>query len=583
MKKTAAVFALIVFSIIILLPFSLTNQTANAQTSSFTITNVVHTVQVLYSGQTVIAENILISGQMPSTFELGLPFKYGVSILHALAYDSNYNVLPVTLGVQLGGQSGFYGAMVSLPSGTSSNFTVIFVLSNAVLSYGTTAYSLDFPAYLGFTQSVGLYNANLVLPNGTTIVGIDKPDGVVNDTTYAKGDLDAFTYAPATATFTVPTADLEQVDISSLSRQITISPSGAISCTDTYKIANNATSAIDSFLFSLPLQATNFVARDQFGTGLITSVQEKDNLFFVQNVTFTLSLDVHASTTLVFDYSLPSISHGQFAKYVLNLNLFPTFNYYVDSASVTVNPPEGATFVSPTLSQIGSSGTLSRSAFQQSLTLNAQGVSYYVTALPSQNVVPITFDYNALWIAFRPTIWMWVAAIVGVVVVAIWKRPKAQPAASSRIAVVKIAPGVTLSPENLKDFVEAYEEKGKLNQELRALEARAQHGRIPRRRYKVQRRTLELRLENLSNRIAQLKEIIRSAGGTYADSVRQVEAAEVELNQVELNLQNIEVRHEAGEISLEVYKKQLTDIERRREKAQATLDGLLLRLRGEIR
>lgn len=582
MKKTAVIFALIVLSMVIFLPFAFTDQAAHAQETGYSIQQVIQTVQVLYSGHTVISENILLSGTLPSTFELGLPFKYGASVLDALAYDSNYNVLPIVLGVQLESQSGFYGAEVTLPSGTSDNFTVVFVLSNALLSIGPTSYNLDFPSYLGFTQSVGTYTVNMVLPNDTSIIGIDKPDGAINATTYSTPNLAAFTYAPATASITVPTGDLEQVDILSLDRQISVSPSGAVSCTDTYKIVDNSTLAIGFFLINLPADALNVVARGQFGTVLATSIQQSNSLVFVQNVTLALSLDSGDSTTMSFSYSLPSVSHGQFTKYVLSLDLFAYYNYYIDSATVTVTPPEGATFITPTLSQIGPSGALSRNAFQESLTFNKQGVSYVDSSIPRENVVVVTFDYNALWIAFRPTSWMWVAAIIGVVVVAVWKRPKTEEA-GTRTATFRMAPGVTLSPESLKDFVEAYEEKGKVSQELRALEARAQHGRIPRRRYKVQRRTLELRLDTLSHRISQLKEVLRSAGGSYVDSVRQIEAAEVELSEVELNLQSLEVRHESGEITLEAYKKQLTDMERRREKAQASLDGLLLRLRGEIR
>jgi hypothetical protein len=581
-KKTAVIFALIVLSMVIFLPLAFTGQAAHAQATGYSIQQVIQTVQILFSGHTVISENILLSGQLPSTFELGLPFKYGTSILDASAYDSNYNVLPIALGVQLGSQSGFYGAEVTLPSGTSDNFTVVFILSNAVLSIGPTSYNLDYPAYLAFTQSVGTYTTNMVLPNGTSIVGIDKPDGVINATTYSTSNLAAFTYAPATASITVPTGDLEQVNILSLDRQISISPSGGVSCTDTYKIVDNSTLGIGAFQINLPGDALNVVARDQFGAVLSTSLLESSSQVLLENVTLALSLNPGDSTTMSFYYSLPSVSHGQFTKYVLTLDLFAYYNYYIDSATVTITPPEGATFITPTLSQIGPSGDLSRNAFQESLTFNKQGVSYVDSTIPSENIVLVTFDYNALWIAFRPTIWMWVAAVLGVVVVAVWKRPKIKETASG-VAVVKMGPGAALSPESLKDFVEAYEEKGKVSKELRALEARAQHGRIPRRRYKVQRRTLELRLDTLSHRIAQLKEVLRSAGGSYVDSVRQIEAAEVELNEVELNLQSIEVRHESGEITLEVYKKQLTDMERRREKAQASLDGLLLRLRGEIR
>jgi len=581
-KKTAVALALIVLSMAIFLPFIFNNQAVNAQTN-YSIQTVNHTVQVLYSGQVVITENIILSGQVPSSFELGLPFKYGSSVLETLAYDSNYKVLTVTQGVQFQSQSGFYGVVVTLPSGTSNNFTVVIILSNAVITQTLTSYNLDFPAYLGFAQTVNSCNGNVSLPNGAYIVGIDKPDGVVNATNYQTSNLAAFTYAPATATFTAGLGYIQLINFPTLDRQINIGPSGSVSCTDSYKIVNNSTSSISSLLINVPVSSENFVARDQFGSVLSTSIQQVNGLVLVQNVTLAVTLLAGESTLMTLDYSLPSISHGQFTQYNLNFDLFAYFNYYIDSSSVTITPPEGATITNPTFSEIGLTSNLNRNAFQQSLTINKDGVSYVDSVIPADDVVTVTFDYNALWIAFRPTSWMWAVALVGVVVVAVWKRPKAKAAAAPTMAVVRVAPGVTLNSEHIKEFVETYEEKRKVTQELRSLDARAEHGRIPRRRYKVQRKTYELRLETLSQKIAQLKAILRSAGGSYSDIVRQIEAAEVEINETELSLQNIEVRHESGEIPLDSYKKQLTDLERRKEKANTTLDGLLLRLRGEAR
>ena len=582
MKKTAVVFVLLVFSMAIFLPFSFNNQAAHAQTLGFSIQHVDHNVQVLYSGHVVITEKIQLSGQMPNTFELGLPFKFGSYILKGTAYDSNNNLLPVTLGVQLQDQSGFYGATVTLPSGTSSTFTVVFILSNQVITSTSTGYSLDFPAYLGFVQTVADYNASLTLPSGATIVSIDKPDGVVNATTYTKQDLSAFTYSPATATFSVASFGyFQQVDIPTLDRQVHISPSGAITSTDTYRIVNNSTVSIASFLINLPVNASNVIAKDQFGRVLSTSVQQTNSQVFVESVTLAIAVGAGESSILTFDYSLPSISPAQSARYVLNLDLFPYFNYYVDSASVTVTPPEGATIISPQLAQIGYSTDLTRNVFQETLSIKKEGISYVDSIIPSEDVVPITFDYNPLWIAFRPTSWTWAIVIVGVVIVALWTRPKTKTAAP-KIKVAKVTPGASLSPEHIKNFIEAYEEKTKITQELRSLDARAQHGRIPRRRYKVQRRSLEVRAETLSQTIAQIKEIFRSVGGNSADIARQIESAEVELNEVELNLQTLEVRRETGEISLGDYRKELTDLERRKEKAAIKVHGLLLRLRGEI-
>jgi hypothetical protein len=588
LKKTAVVFALTVLIVGIFMPFSFNFQVARAQTAGYTITHVDHNVQVLYSGHVVISDKIQISGSLPSNLQLGFPYRYGSYVLKGIAYDSNFKDLPVMLGVQLQDQSGFYGASVNLPQGTSNTFTVVFVLSNGALTPSASQYSLDFPAYPSFTQTVAECSVNLTLPSGASIIGIDKTDGVVNATTYAKANLAAFTYSPATATFSAASGTISEVNIPSLIRQFVISPSGGISCKDTYQIVNNSTMGVYSFLVNLPVNATNVVARDQFGRALSTAVQQTNSQVFVENVTLAVTMGAGESNLLILDYSLPSVPAGQFSRYALNLDLFPYFNYFIETASVTVTPPEGATIVAPKLSQIGPSDSLNRNAFQESLTVNMDGVSYLNSIIPSQETLSVTFEYSPLWIAFRPTLWAFAVVLVGVVIVGLWKRPKGKtPKAVVEVPSKARTPeGITLevslSPEKLSEFVAAYEDKNKIASEIRSLEARAAHGRIPRRRYKVQRRTLELRLENLNRTISQLKEPIRSAGGSIADIVRQIENAEIELNEAEMNLKNIDIRHETGEISLEAYRKQHPDLERRKEKAEEKLEGLLLRLRGEI-
>jgi chromosome segregation ATPase len=119
--------------------------------------------------------------------------------------------------------------------------------------------------------------------------------------------------------------------------------------------------------------------------------------------------------------------------------------------------------------------------------------------------------------------------------------------------------------------------------EIDSLEAKVQKGRIPRRRYKVQRKTLEMRLSTLARTLADVKERMRSAGGHYSDLMRQLEVAETEINEAEANVKSIDARHSRGEISLETYRKLLGDYQRRKEKAETTINGILLRLREEIR
>jgi chromosome segregation ATPase len=150
-----------------------------------------------------------------------------------------------------------------------------------------------------------------------------------------------------------------------------------------------------------------------------------------------------------------------------------------------------------------------------------------------------------------------------------------------RIATTEAS--VSLSPENVRTFTEAYDEKSRLTFELQTLETRAQKGKMPRRRYKVQKRTLENRIDSISKNISELKKLFRSAGGNYANLVRQLDVAEVELAEVETNTRNIEVRHRKGALPLDAYKKAEAEYERRKEKAEASINGILLRLREETR
>jgi hypothetical protein len=418
-----------------------------------------------------------------------------------------------------------------------------------------------------------------VLPDYATGVTVTKDDGVVDTTNFVKENLAAFTYSPASASFSLPSGILQIIGIKKLDRVITISPIGDIVASDSYRIVNNSTGSIGSFGVDLPLNASNIVGRDEFGRTLTVELLGTGATFQLVNVTFILPLNSGESTLLTVEYTLPSVSPEQITRFALNLDLFPYFDYYVDEASVTIIPPEGARFLTPQLSSIDPFSSLNREIFQETLSINREGVSYIDYAVPSEDVLQVTYDYNPLWLSFRPTLWMWTLTVVGCIIVAVWRRPKTS--APARIVAQKASAG--LSPDHVRAFTEAYEEKNRLTSELKSLEARAQKGKIPRRRYKVQRRTLEVRFDALSKNIAGLKGILRSAGGVYADLIRQLDVAETEFDEVETNISTVEARHNRGELSLEAYKKLLADYQRRKEKAETAINGILLRLREEIR
>lgn len=571
---------LIVFSLALFIPLSNITPQAEAQTTGYSIQSVIHDVRVLHSGHVVISETIQISGQLPNSFSVGFPFQYSSSIIESEAYDSNNKILSVSLGALLQGQSGFYGATVDLSNGASNSFTVIFVFSNALLTPTLSGFYLEFPAYPSLTSSAAIATTNLTLPFGCTLKSIAKSDGDTNSTLFTKDALAAFTNIPGNATFTVTTGYLQEVTIPTLNRNIEISPNGVVTYADKFQIINNSTSSISSFKLNLSSKATNVVARDQFGRVLSVEILDNVDITKVANVSFVSPLGISDSVLVTLSYNLPNITPQQ-SNFVLGLDLYPHFNYYVNQVSTTITVPEGATIVTPKLSELDTSSSLTRTAFQETLTVNRQGITFTDRLFRSQTILEVKYNYNPLWIAFRPTVWIFVIAIIGVVVAAILRRPKAK-VTPVKMAAPTIA-AVGLSSEQIRTFVDAYDERVQLSAELKSLEARVQKGRIPRRRYKLQRGGIETRMDAISKTISDLKQTLRSSGGSYAGIIRQLDAAEIDVKEVDQELVALETRHRVGEISLEDYKKQLADIESRKEKAQNVIDGLLLRLRGEIR
>jgi hypothetical protein len=577
-KKITAIFALMVFSLVIFVPLSANVNTASAQDAGYSIQRVDHQVEVMSSGHVVIRDTIQVTGQLTEGFLIGFPYKYGSYVLKAIAYDAN-NILPMSLGVQLEDQTGFYGAKISFPQESPKVFTVIFILSNDLVSENLeySDFSLDFPAYPSFVKEAATCNVTLVFPGGATGVTVVKDDGLVNSTNFVKDNLAAFTYAPANADF-LPAGTLQLIDIKKLNRIITVNPVGDIVTSDTYRIASKSKASLGSLEISVPYTATNIVGKDEIGRALTVEVLSTSGNAQLVNVTFISPINSGESTLLTAEYALPSVSPEQ-TRFSLVFDLLPYFNCYVDETSVTIIPPEGARFLTPQLSERDSQLSLNREIFQDTLSISREGVSYVDQVIPSESALQVTYDYNSLWLSFHPTLWVWLLAVVGCVIVAVRRRPKAS--APLKIAAPKTPVGV--SSDNVRAFSEAYEEKSRITSELKSLDARARKGKIPRRRYKVQRRALEVRSDALSRNITELKRAFRSGGGLYADLVRQLDIAETELDEVETEIESVEARHRRGELSLEDYKKHLADCQRQKEKAETTVNGILLRLREEIR
>ncbi|MGQ9551298.1 MAG: hypothetical protein ACUVUE_02615 [Candidatus Bathycorpusculaceae bacterium] len=577
-KGATAVLAVVIFTMVVLLPFAYNIKVVVAQDGGYAIRNVNHSVEIMYGGYIMINETIEVTGEAPDSFLIGFPYKYGSYILKCVAYDAHNNALPVSLDVPLESRSGFYCAEVDLSQFSPQIFSVIFILSNGLITQTETGFKLDFPAYPSLVKDVARCEVVMVLPEDATNVTIEKDDGTVNNSIYVKENLPAFTYSLANATFSLAAERLQIIDLKELNREVRIDALGIVEVSDSYRIRNNSTISLAGLRLALPTDASNLSARDQLGRTLAVEAVDRGEKVSWCNVTFIVSLSASESTRLSVKYNLPNAVQEEANKFALNLSLFPPVNCYVQSVSVTVILPEGARLLNPEIISVGDTYGLARDVFQERLTVNMKDVTYLESAfLSSRNILQIAYEYNYLWLSFRPTLWVWALAIVGCAIAVSWRRPKAP--APAQIAIPKLPAG--LRPEYVKSFIGAYEEKKRITSELESLETRARKGKVPRRRYRVQKKTLETRLNTVSRNTAEIKQKLLGAGSLYADLMRQLEIAETEINEVETNIKSIEVRHRRGELSLEAYRKLQADYRKRKEKAETTISGILLRLREE--
>jgi len=572
LKKATLAFMILVVALIFsaFVPADLKKVKADGD---YVIERVDQNLQIMYNGYVLMNETVQLSGQMPSSFVLGFPYPFGSYIANCLAFErSNLsNIFPVSLNEPVENRSGYYGIRVDFSGGAPQIFTINVLFSNKLIiqnSQNASLYTLVFPVFPSVTQNINTFNGSITLPKNAEYV-----DGTIGKVPYTRENLTALAFNSSTLTFLVQNDEMQLFDVDQLSRDITINEFGTVIGSDTYYITNKGTFSIGSMKAWVPSGASNIAADDQLGRtmSLPTQVVINTSRYFLN---LTRQLDSGYSTKFILHYSLPRDTYvrKQGNDFAVNMTLFRDFDYYVNDTSVTFVFPEGAKIQTLSDTLDGGSLDLHRDVFQESVTFSKQSV----IALESFSV-EIGYEYSSIWAAFRPTTWVMVITMIGVIAVIVMRRPKAPTPISASTA------GMIVRPEQLRSFVDMYEERMKIFREMDSLEDKAHRGRIPRQRYKVQRKTLETRLESSSRNLEELKVRIRSGGSHYASLIRELEVAEAQLNEVEANVKTIEGRHSHGELSLEVYRKLHGDYEQRKQKAETTMNGILLRLREEIR
>ena len=552
--------------------------------SAIRVERVDHVVVPVYGGLLLINDTVRISPTTENTtiekFSIGFPLKYRANLVYSTAYDTKSPRDEIGLILDTGlGATGYYGVTVVFPDearnslyrGESYTFTVVFILSDLITSTPTIVnetqeykFTADFPAYPSLPQEVSICNVTVILPQTTEYVPNDFPfNATTKDQRYY---LNYTTTVPRLSQASTQVSFISEnrdtytcFSINKSTQGISIDANGDIHISETYLIKSKTAFQVDIIQLTLPRGATDISALDE--------QEKKVTSNLVDNQTnahaFSLTLLEGQSRSLRINYNLQRENH--LAKldsqsFELKLDMFENLQNVLKTSTVRITFPEGATiqaFPQQTFN-------VQRQVFQESLSLSVSNFTWL-----QDKQWTFSYSYPILWSSFRPTIWATSLVIVGSIIAFAWQRPKAP-----------ITVSVVLVPrKTLNEFVETYEEKKRVLSELEQTKQKALKGKVSRRRYKIRKTTLENRLSALSKKIADLRQKITSGGAKYADIMRNLEVAEIELDNIEADLKRIEVRFKRGEISAQTYRRLLEDDLRRREKAKTTIDGVLLRLR----
>jgi|Deesub1362A_J573_1020465.scaffolds.fasta_scaffold02613_2 hypothetical protein len=594
--KTSTVIVSLIFTFLILTSSPVP---VNAQNSGeYIIERISRRFEIKYGGYIFIYDTITIKGSSNTTLEsfiFGFPYEYRTNILDCYAYNfSNSKEIIKSSFTSEIKKLGFCWMKVTFPTaiklqdGESYNFTVLSILENVISATkekDTWRYTLTLPPYPSLTMRVTKFEASIFLPLKTNYTRmefekfaetkIEEYNTTANTVIkYSQEGLEEFFYKPKKESHIsfIVVDPIQIIVLNELDKEIRFDEAGNIYVSDSYYITSKSIEEIESIKLALPWNASEITVWDEFGKPTLkpTVINIEKNIYRIK---IEPPIQTNESVRFKVSYTLPAdeyLMRNGLEDFSFNLTLFENMNLLISDFSLKIILPEGAEIIYLETSNLNYS-VIQKKVFADSVVYLSEDMVIPLTQIKVQ----LQYRYNILWSSFRPTLWIGTAVALAFMVAFLWQRQKLKPAV--------VMPSIKISPEDLKSFIDAYEEKRRINSELEILEVKVHKGKIPRRRYKIRRRTLESRVSSLNKRIAELKEQIRSAGARYADAIGQLEVAETELETVEVDIKRIEARYRRGEVSRSAYRKLLEEYRKRKEKALITIDGVLIRFREEIR
>src|SRR5690348_371952 len=353
----------------------------------------------------------------------------------------------------------------------------------------------------------------------------------------------------------------------SAGRLIQIFPSGSLQVTDSYNVTNLGPT-LSSLAFKVPKGVSSIAENYVLGLEIDqpeTTPTPTVNSDGTSTVTFTPSfgsVPFNQSFRAKIFYTLsPStyISTSSLGSFTVNFAMFNNVQFYAPSLQTKIVTPSGFRL--------------------NSLTGQVPQISGNQISLLTSPVTPVsslsfsmTYQLDPFWSSLSPLSWVGlVEAALAAGVFAVLSRPGAEASISG-------APSQLITK-----FVDLYDEKSSMRLESDKMEEDLARGSLNRYDYKQRRRMLDRRMTEVDKALAPIEDQLAAAQGRYSDMIKRIERAEVELNVIKTTSADLRNQYRGGKISKDLYESLNADLIRRKQKAEQTIDTVIINLREEIR
>src|SRR2546426_2216059 len=523
-------------------------------------------------GVTFVSDQFNLTTASPiSQITLGIPSSLASRLRFTQAVDSQANQLrispPTVRSLPLPLVGNYSELDIAFPSekiGTYGfNLTSVY---SELLNFNSTSSKYTF-AFEPFPLTDGTYNvtsAQLSVKTGDwQSPKVSSVNGTFASATFTAQTTTLKPYNTTVATMTFSSSGTAQSIFDVVAkRTIALAQTGSIQVTDFYNMINRGHD-LSSLALPLPRNVQTATASDIIGVvSTLTAAMATDGTNTVTFIPRFGTVKAGAESSVRITYALPVqsylISKG-LGRFELSFRLLDNVKFFEPTLQMKIVTPMGF--------------RLDSFSGQTFTTSGNQILVAVSTATPMSNL-SFTMDYqiDPFWASLSALGWAGLAVgSIAAIVLAVGATGTAGVAVSG-------APS-----ELIGRFVGLYDEKSAMRLEAEKMDEDLSTGALNRHEYKRRRRVIDLRIAELDKTLAPIKDQLSKANPRYQDMIKRLERAEADIQVVRTTSADLRNQYRSGRIARELYESLMSDLAKRKEKAQQTMDTIVINLREETR